>query len=210
MPKDYGWTKNKTEAHDYLLPKLLEVLNELLLDKKALILDAGCGGGYLLERFFKEGYKNIYGFDLAESGIDIARREFPEIKDRFEKHDCYVSQLPASLPAKDYDAVLSVEVIEHLYEPRVYLKNINSWLKPAGMLVITTPYHGYLKNLALSVAGAWDKHFTVDWDGGHIKFFSRKTLILMLEEAGFEAVSFYGCGRVPFLWKSMVLTARKK
>lgn len=75
-------------------------------------------------------------------------------------------------------------------------------------MIISTPYHGYLKNLVLSLLGQMDYHFHVLWDGGHIKFWSKKTLTKLLEEQGVEDIEFRGCGRFPFLWKSMVLRGR--
>ena len=59
-----------------------------------------------------------------------------------------------------------------------------------GEMIISTPYHGYLKNLALAITGKFDRHFTVLWDGGHIKFWSVKTLTKLLNEFGFEVVEF--------------------
>lgn len=82
-------------------------------------------------------------------------------------------------------------------------------MKPGGTLILTTPYHGYLKNLALALTGKMDKHFTVDWDCGHIKFFSVKTLTQMVAEQGFRNIRFAFAGRCPYLWKSMVLCAEK-
>ncbi|MGD0444807.1 MAG: methyltransferase domain-containing protein [Edaphobacter sp.] len=61
-------------------------------------------------------------------------------------------------------------------------------LKPGGIIVITTPYHGYLKNLMLAVFGKMDSHFTVLWDHGHIKFWSRRTLAMALTEVGFRRI----------------------
>lgn len=75
-------------------------------------------------------------------------------------------------------------------------------------MIISTPYHGYLKNLALAATGKLDNHFTVLWDGGHIKFWSVKTLSKLLEEYGFEVVEFKGSGRIPYLWKSMLLRVK--
>jgi len=59
-------------------------------------------------------------------------------------------------------------VIEHLFLPRALLRFAAKVLKPSGSLILSTPYHGYLKNLALALTGKLDKHFTVLWDGGHI------------------------------------------
>jgi hypothetical protein len=82
-------------------------------------------------------------------------------------------------------------------------------LKPGGYLVLTTPYHGYFKNLALALLNKWDKHFTVLWHGGHIKFWSRATLTALLEQQGYAVVGFSGVGRIPYVWKSMVVVAKR-
>jgi 2-polyprenyl-6-hydroxyphenyl methylase/3-demethylubiquinone-9 3-methyltransferase len=70
---------------------------------------------------------------------------------------------------------------------------------------LTTPYHGYLKNLALSLADRWDRHHTALWDGGHIKFWSRRSLAILMKQEGFAVEHFWGCGGLPLLWKSMML-----
>jgi predicted HicB family RNase H-like nuclease len=50
--------------------------------------------------------------------------------------------------------------------------------------VISTPYHGYWKNLMLALTGKMDAHFTALWDHGHIKFWSMRTLGELLREGG--------------------------
>ena len=107
------------------------------------------------------------------------------------------------------DVVLSTEVIEHVYDPRGFLRNCYELLQPGGIIVLTTPYHGYLKNLLLALTGKMDRHFTVLWDHGHIKFWSRKTLTQALQETGFTNIEFAGSGRIPYVWNSMVLKAVK-
>lgn len=78
-----------------------------------------------------------------------------------------------------------------------------------GIAIISTPYHGYWKNLALALTGKMDAHFTALWDHGHIKFWSIKTLGKLLREAGFVDIRFKRVGQVPALAKSMVVIARK-
>ena len=68
---------------------------------------------------------------------------------------------------------------------------------------------GYLKNLALAISGKSDDHFTALWDYGHIKFWSKRTLTQLLQEAGFQVTQFRGAGRLPYFWKSMVLVATR-
>jgi 2-polyprenyl-3-methyl-5-hydroxy-6-metoxy-1,4-benzoquinol methylase len=100
-----------------------------------------------------------------------------------------------------------VEVIEHVYDPRGLLRQAHALLRPKGQIVLTTPYHGYLKNLLIAATGKCDSHYNPLWDCGHIKFWSRKTLVAALVETGWQNINFYGAGRFRYLWKSMVLTA---
>lgn len=209
LTREYHWNESETSAHEYLLPGILSALKKLKVNKDSQILDAGCGSGYIVGGLSKEEYKDLWGFDFSNSGIALAKKEFPNIANRFEIHDVYKKELPVKFPKNEYDIVLSSEVIEHLYDPNSYLTNINCWLKKGGHLVITAPYHGYLKNIAIALLNKWDKHHTTDWEGGHIRFFSKKTLSEMLIKNGFIIKKFYGVGRFLFFWKSMIIVARK-
>lgn len=82
----------------------------------------------------------------------------------------------------------------------------SSW---GGTAIVSTPYHGYWKNLALAVTGRMDAHFTALWDHGHIKFWSIATLGELLREAGFVDIRFERVGRVPPLAKAMIAIAQK-
>jgi 2-polyprenyl-3-methyl-5-hydroxy-6-metoxy-1,4-benzoquinol methylase len=98
-------------------------------------------------------------------------------------------------------------VIEHLYDPRTFIRRVQECLRPGGVLVLSTPYHGYLKNVFIALSAKFDAHVEPLWDGGHIKFWSRSTLTALLEEMGFRVAGFVGVGRIPYLWKSMVLVS---
>ncbi len=100
-------------------------------------------------------------------------------------------------------------MVEHVYAPRDYARTVFDLLEPGGVAIISTPYHGYWKNLALAVTGRMDAHFTALWDHGHIKFWSITTLSELLREAGFVDVRFERVGRVPALAKSMIAVARR-
>ena len=104
--------------------------------------------------------------------------------------------------------VISSDVIEHLFYPKELARFAKQCLKPNGQLIVTTPYNGYWKNLALALLNAMDRHHTVLWDGGHIKFFSVKTLSQLLNEEGFNDIQFKFAGRLPYLWKGMLASAR--
>lgn len=190
-------------AHAYLLPSLLSLCRDL--PPHARILDVGCGNGSVALELIKRGY-SVVGIDLAEPGVRIARESCPS--GRFEVLAADKNVL-VSLGEEPFDMVYSLEVVEHLYDPRSFMAGCYAATKSKGKFICTTPYHGYLKNLAISLADGWDKHVDSLYDGGHIKFFSRKTFSTLIAEAGFVNVQFHGAGRYPYLWKSMVMDCGK-
>jgi 2-polyprenyl-3-methyl-5-hydroxy-6-metoxy-1,4-benzoquinol methylase len=118
-------------------------------------------------------------------------------------------ELPAAINAGSFDLIVSSDLIEHMYRPSELVRAASMLLKPDGHLVVGTPYHGYLKNLALSITGRMDAHLTALWDGGHIKFFSVSSLSHLVRECGFTDLRFSFYGRAPYLWKNMICHARK-
>ena len=169
-------------------------------------MDAGCGNGSFIALFQDRNWQ-LHGSDLSSTGIELARKTHPNINFFLaDGQSLYAEFLDTVGPV---DIVISTEVIEHVYDPRGFLRNCFGLLKPGGTIVLTTPYHGYLKNLLLAATGKMDQHFTVLWDHGHIKFWSRKTIEEVLKETGFTNIEFAGSGRIPYVWKSMVLKATK-
>ena len=200
--KDYGYT-NSDASHTFLY--LHEALLSML-DKahNRCILDLGCGNGHLVSYLIKLGY-NVYGTDASVNGIAIAKKEYP---DRFFVQDLSTDQLPVELQGLKIDTIITTEVIEHLYNPDGFIDFCKNALQQNGEIIISTPYHGYWKNLALAIFDKWDSHHDPTWHGGHIKFWSHRTLSQLLTEKGFAIVDFKGCGRVPFFWKSMIIKAK--
>lgn len=183
--------------------RLTRVFVELVkkLEGVRSICDLGCGNGHITGRLAKLGFE-VTGVDGSGSGIAIARRLYPSV--RFVE-----ALIDSELNLGRFDLVVSSDVIEHMYRPSNLLEAACTLLKPGGQILLGTPYHGYFKNLVLAASGRMDAHYSALHDGGHIKFFSVRTLSRLVKDHGFEDLEFKFYGRAPCLWKNMICHARK-
>jgi len=208
---DYNWFSSApTHAHSYVEPAVLGLISTACSASrvgaaKLNVFDAGCGNGALLLKLKRAGCA-VAGCDASETGIAIARQTLGN--DVQLEHMSVYDDLASNFGC-NWDVVVATEVIEHLYAPRHFVQRARALLRPSGTLILSTPYHGYLKNLVLAASGTLDRHFTALWDGGHIKFWSYHTLTMLLQEAQFHDFRFAGAGRLPWLWKSMVVSCTR-
>jgi 2-polyprenyl-3-methyl-5-hydroxy-6-metoxy-1,4-benzoquinol methylase len=195
-----------TCAHDYLLPTLLAEMARLRPTAAAggaRVFELGCGNGCVANVLAQQGW-HVTGVDPSTEGIAQANARFPALQ--LEEGSAY-DDLAARFGR--FPVVTSLEVVEHVYAPRHYAATLFSLLEPGGTAIVSTPFHGYWKNLAMALTGKMDAHFTALWDHGHIKFWSIKTLGELLREAGFAHIRFERVGRMPALAKAMIAIARK-
>ncbi|MFC7053975.1 class I SAM-dependent methyltransferase [Hansschlegelia quercus] len=196
---EFPWTSAASEpSHAYLLPMILELLRRHL-PNGGRVLDVGSGNGSLTVRIAQAGYE-VLGVEPSATGLALARARFPAV--RFEQGDGY-DDLVGRFGV--FDMVVSCEVIEHLMTPATFLWRAREATKPRGHIVVSTPYHGFLKNVAVAASGNWDHHHHPERDYGHVKFFSRATLAQVARDSGLREVSFHRVGRIPPFAKSMVV-----
>lgn len=183
--------------------RLREALDALFPGRRAgsvRVLDAGCGAGEFLAFLGRVGF-TVAGVDLSAEAAERARRRCPEAEVRIGSIE---EPLPFCHGA--FDAIWCTEVLEHLFDVHGALAELNRVLRPEGVLVLTTPYHAFLKNVLIARLN-FDRHFNPE--GSHIRFFTHGTLARVLERAGFTPLSWHGIGRVRPLWKSFFVVARK-
>ena len=167
------------------------------------VFDVGCGNGSVAQTLTQAGY-DVTGVDPSETAMDYARAAYPNLKlSPGSAYDDLAAQYGS------FPAVISLEVVEHVYAPRDWARTMWNLTEPGGTVIISTPYHGYWKNLAIAMAGKFDRHFTALLDHGHIKFWSPVTLTQLLSEAGFEVVRIERLGRIPPLAFSMLAVCRR-
>ncbi len=74
------WTKHTAEE--------IEFIKQYISDKSARIMDMGCGTARHIAELYKQGYKNINGYDFSENLITQAKKNYPEIQDNLSISDC--------------------------------------------------------------------------------------------------------------------------
>jgi 2-polyprenyl-3-methyl-5-hydroxy-6-metoxy-1,4-benzoquinol methylase len=188
-----------TYANAYLWPVLARFIASRDWPERRAF-DLGCGNGATCGMLMSLGFDAI-GVDTSESGVAIARASGVS---------AHLGSAYDDLAARygRFPLVVSLEVIEHCVDPRGLARAFLGLIAPGGAGFLSTPYHGYLKNLALAVSGGMDRHFDALSDDGHVKFFSIATLRELLEQAGAANLEFQRIGRIPPLARSMVAIVR--
>ena len=182
--------------HEFIFP----VLKRWLSGSPGPVLDLGCGNGSLTARVKRELAVECVGVDSSRSGMVLAHQSHSGIP---FLHHSVSDPLPPDLQGR-FQAVIAVELIEHLFLPAQLFERAREAMVPGGELILSTPYHGYLKNVAIAVSGRFDRHVDPLWDFGHIKFFSPRTLTRLAAQAGWRLLDIDRVGRVKPLAKAMV------
>lgn len=145
-----------------------------LMDRNAAqqVLEIGCGEGNTLRRLKENGLAaHVAGVELEPSCHAAARRN----TDSFFPGD--VERLPVEELGR-YDAVLLLDVIEHLVHPFATIRSASSLLMPGGYLVLSFPN---VRNFALLkwlvLDGLWEYRESGILDEGHLRFFTRKSFL---------------------------------
>lgn len=195
-----GYWKNFLNFLDeYLTPLLKTHGNDLN------VLDVGCGNGDLADHLIKCG--------TQVTGIDFSGEAIRQCNERFNSGKFFEHDLSEDMPFEEstFDLIWCSEVLEHLYAPRKALEETHRVLKPEGVLLVTVPYHGMLKNVGIALL-AFESHY--DPEHPHIRFYTKKSLSALAEKSGFEVVRVTQCGsdfglRDVFVPTNILLTLKR-
>lgn len=139
------------------------------------LLDIGCAAGFLLESAKK--YFDVYGLELSNFSANYARNELG--------HKVFAGNLPqANYPADFFDCITMIDVIEHVYNPAEYLKEIWRILRKEGVLIISTGDASSINSRIKRIN--WEL-LSPPW---HLSYFTRRCLIKQLIRTGFTIVKF--------------------
>ena len=168
------------------------------------ILDIGCGGGLLCEPMARLG-ADIVGVDAAERNIPIASVHAQAMGLEIDYRHTTAEALAAD--GEQFDAVLNMEVVEHVADSQGYVDACAALVRPGG-ITITSTINRNPKSYVFAIVGAehvmrWLPKGTHEWS----KFITPDELFEMLSKAGLDPVDRTGFVFNPFGW-SWRLSAR--
>ena len=144
------------------------------------ILDIGCGGGLLSEPMARLGAE-VVGADAAARNIPVAQVHAAQSGLTIDYRHTTAEAMAAA--GEQFDAVLNMEVVEHVADPLAYLTACHALLKPGGLMVCST-INRNAKSFAVAILGAewvmrWLPKGTHEW----AKFITPDELFALLEKA---------------------------
>ena len=114
------------------------------------VLDIGCGGGLISEPMARLG-ATVTGIDAAERNVAVARLHAERMRLAIDYRYATAEQLRAA--GESFDAVLALEVVEHVADVELFLESCSALVRPGGLLVMAT-LNRTTKAFALAIVGA--------------------------------------------------------
>jgi SAM-dependent methyltransferase len=170
-----GYTETSYATQQSALRATFKRLLHNLVDRRltgGVLFEIGCGYGYLLDEA-RPYFDRRVGTEFSVEGAEIARATGAEV------FVGGIEQIPAE---RRFDCILAIQVIEHVYQPLTFVKQLISHTQPGGHIVVATPDIG---GVLRKVMGRHWPSFKVP---EHVGYFDFKTLSRLMEKAGLSDV----------------------
>ncbi len=158
--KDFGETERQYDTSRIEYQLALDLMKKMKFGIK--VLDVGAGRGEFADMLAKQGYEVSCVDGVRKFYLELARRGYEAANVDLEEE-----QLPFS--DNSFDLVVSLEVIEHLWNTNYYLKELWRVLKPHGRVILTTPNYNYWTFRIRALMGQTERFLTQDY---HKKFYT--------------------------------------
>lgn len=165
---------------DYYARPRIELL-EWIGSPGERVLDVGCGAGANAEWLRARGARYIEGVEPTDSAVSAEA-----VYDRV--HHATIENASLDLDGP-FDLIICADVLEHLAEPWVVLRDLRQHLRPHGRLAASIPNVRYLPALFRIAFGAGFRPETSGtFDRTHLRFFTRRNIEELLRDSGWRPV----------------------
>jgi 2-polyprenyl-3-methyl-5-hydroxy-6-metoxy-1,4-benzoquinol methylase len=184
----------KSNYYDQSRPEILSFISSGINS----ILDVGCGTGAFL-RLVKERTKaETWGVEVIDKIAEKAKGQIDniiigKIEDKLE-----------SIPDSYFDCITLNDVLEHMIEPAKVLNSLKQKLSADGVIVASLPNVRYFFNLyELIISKDWKYTESGVLDSTHLRFFTKKSMKRLFDEAGYKITSQKGINKIAS-WKFQI------
>lgn len=168
----YPFKESKYSSHYYL---------DRLGWQGKRVLDVGCGEGFLALRLAERGNR-VTGVDILERPLHQGAMEAYVRCDLATQARLGLGRLEQHA----YDAILLMDVLEHLPHPEELLEICRELLAPGGEVLLSVPNVANITVRLMLLAGRFDYAERGILDRTHLRFYTRRTFRRLLEKEGFR------------------------
>ena len=166
---------------DYSFSPRRDLMSLMVFSKAGLrVLEIGCACGVTLREIgARSSSARLYGVELNEKAAEIAAPYATILS-------MDVERLDPSQVAERFDYIVMGDVIEHLQNPWKAIENMRELLAPGGEVIASIPNIGHISNLYEVLSGNWTYKSMGLLDRTHLRFFTKKEIIKLFQEAQFD------------------------
>ena len=185
-----GWPRDRVEA-------IIHAVGQIANGGK--VLDIGCGNGHLLYQL-QAAFEELVGLEfsphrLQQAVVNLEDMSFTPVSGSAEDM--------SSIETGSIDCIVSADTIEHIPDVYQATGEMLRVLKPGGILIINTPNIASVKKRILLLLGRFPSTSQsneglgsdIMFDGGHLHYFTFRSLSLLLQRAGFQVQDAIGYGK---------------
>ncbi|MEL0457066.1 class I SAM-dependent methyltransferase [Flavobacteriaceae bacterium SZ-1-7] len=161
-----------------------------LPDEPKTIIDIGCGNGAFAEVLKEQTSAEVWGIEYMPNEAAVAKEKLHKVYSG--RCEDYIDDLPENY----FDVIYFNDVLEHLVDPYMVLKKIQSKLSDNGRIISSIPnvrYHNTF--MRLLVRKDWKYEDFGVMDRTHLRFFTKKSILRMYLDLGYNVVIHEGINR---------------
>ena len=157
--RDHAWFRYRV--------KLIRKAFAAYVGKTEDILEIGARTGHTARALLEDGYRKLSVGEIHQNVLQYARE--------YGVEKLYQFDLRSSPFREHFNVVALFDVLEHIEDDALAVRNIHSMLRPGGRVILTVPAHRWL----------WSR---IDELSGHHRRYNRKGLASLLVSAGFDVL----------------------
>jgi len=153
-----------------------------LVRKEKNVLDVGCANGYLSEALREQLNCSVTGVEIDSNAAKEARKYC----NRVIVGDIENENVIKALVGERFDIIIFGDLLEHLKHPTAALKSVKPLLSNSGYVLASIPNIAHISVALDLLEGKFEYRPLGLLDNTHIRFFTKKSILSMFKEAGYE------------------------